>query len=285
MPRRADACRLFLKPFTSPKVGHIDAGGKRSDAGNGFEPAALCVVTVPACDLPLELGDLLAHRLEVLTQPLNELAHHLRQSVFAVFEDLGKTLSDVPNPFGDHDPELGQQPLRGARLHKCLTGSVQDQHSLLFHGLHGHKTRMRPPYRFADRFGIVTIALVRLHVGLHKLRRYQMCCVTQLREFPDPVVRTPAGFHADQTSLQIGKERQRVLALELLAQRTFSTLINTGTLENILDKSMPIVVAFIRTPPSNEVVCYNAPLWHFRCRLRRGLHSIISGLEITVSLR
>jgi hypothetical protein len=64
---------------------------------------------------------LLVQRLQFLAQPLEQLAHHPRQSVLAVFQNFGQPLGDVPDALGDHDPELGEQPPDLVRLRRaCL---------------------------------------------------------------------------------------------------------------------------------------------------------------------
>jgi hypothetical protein len=42
------------------------------------------------------------------------------------------------------------------------------------------------------------------------------------------------GFHADQATLEIGEERQHLIALQLLLEHRLSPLINTMNLKNLL---------------------------------------------------
>jgi len=45
---------------------------------------------------------------------------------------------------------------------------MERQHVLLRLALDGHEEHRRPSYRFADRFGVARVILVRLHVRPHE---------------------------------------------------------------------------------------------------------------------
>jgi len=55
---------------------------------------------------------------------------------------------------------------------------VRRLYILLLYRLHRHKAYVRPAHRLADRLGILGIALITLHIRLHKLRRNQLDRVT-----------------------------------------------------------------------------------------------------------
>src|SRR3954454_11499011 len=63
--------------------------------------------------------------------------------------------------------------------------------------------RFLPPvefWRLADRFGIRSVVLVPLDVGLHVLRRHQPHLVAQRTQLPRPVMRRRTRLHSHQTA-------------------------------------------------------------------------------------
>ena len=68
---------------------------------------------------------------------------------------------------------------------------------LLLNALHGYKPHPWPTHRLADRFGVIRVVLVALHVRLHKLRRNQLHCESHLLQLTRPVMSATAGLHAN----------------------------------------------------------------------------------------
>ena len=79
-------------------------------------------------------------------------------------------------------------------------------------GLDRHETHRRPCDRLSDRLGIDVIALVRFHVRLHILRRYQSRFVSLFPQGSSKKMRTSAGFHANQSDVYVGSEAQQLCA-------------------------------------------------------------------------
>jgi len=61
-------------------------------------------------------------------------------------------------------------------------------------------------HRFGNGFGIQVVTLVRLHVGLHVLRRHQSHFMTLFAQRPSQKMSSTASFHANQLHLQIRGE-------------------------------------------------------------------------------
>jgi hypothetical protein len=70
-------------------------------------------------------------------------------------------------------------------------------------------------YRFADRFGVARIILVRLHVRPHEVRTYQPDLVTALGNLAGPIVCSAARLHRHQARSQLRHKRQQLPASEL----------------------------------------------------------------------
>jgi hypothetical protein len=65
-------------------------------------------------------------------------------------------------------------------------------------------------HRFGYGFGIQVVTLVRLHVGLHVLRRHQSHFMTLLPQRPPQKVGSTTGLNANQLHLQIRGEGQQL---------------------------------------------------------------------------
>ncbi len=137
------------------------------------------------------------------------------------------------------------------------------QHCLLGRRLQRDKTHDRSAHRFADRFGVSRVVLVRLDIGLDELRGHQLHVVAQTKQPPSLVVRRGACFHAHSTRLQIGEEGQHLTAPELLLQGHITSLVYTVNLKNVLCQVQPDRrnVHFGRPFPVQWLMA--SPLWHF----------------------
>src|ERR1700722_15520621 len=72
---------------------------------------------------------------------------------------------------------------------------MQRQHVLLRLALNRNEPHRWPSYRFADRFGVARIILVRLHVWPHEARTHQPDLVTAFGNLAGPIVGSAAGLH------------------------------------------------------------------------------------------
>jgi Domain of unknown function (DUF4372) len=77
-------------------------------------------------------------------------------------------LGHVPDVLRNDQTKFTEQSadlirLRGARLHKPLAHTMYGQDRLLLDALDRHKTHVRSAHRFADRFGIGRIVLIRFN--------------------------------------------------------------------------------------------------------------------------
>jgi hypothetical protein len=75
-------------------------------------------------------------------------------------------LDHVPDALRNDQTKFTEEPsdlirLRGARLHKPLAHTMYGQDRLLLDALDWHKSHVRSAHRFADRFGIGRIVLIR----------------------------------------------------------------------------------------------------------------------------
>ena len=71
-----------------------------------------------------------------------------------------------------------------------------------------------------------------IHVRLHELRGHEFDRVSQRGKFSGPIMGTGAGFHADETRLPIGEERQHVMTLDLFFESRLAMRIDAMDCEN-----------------------------------------------------
>jgi hypothetical protein len=95
-------------------------------------------------------------------------------------------------PLRCHNPELSQmRPQRidhlGALPQQKIARAMLHQPTLLFGRLRPHKSHRWP----ANRFGIRSIVLVALDVGLHILRRHQTNLVAEPCQLTCPLIKPP----------------------------------------------------------------------------------------------
>ena len=106
---------------------------------------------------------------------------------------------------------------RRASHHPTLAHAMQRLQIQLLLGLDRHKTHSRSLHRLGNGFGIQVVTLVRLHVGLHVLRRHQSHFMTLCAQRPSQKVSSTADLHANQLHLQIRGEGQQLGARTSLA--------------------------------------------------------------------
>ncbi len=74
---------------------------------------------------------------------------------------------------------------------------VKHQDGLLSGALDWNETHLRPRHRLADRLRVGRVVLAALDVGLGVGRRHQDHVVSHRLQFPRPIMRRPASFHAN----------------------------------------------------------------------------------------
>src|SRR6202043_2600686 len=112
-----------------------------------------------------------------------------------------------------------------ATHHPTLAHAMQGLHIQLVISLDRHETHRRTCDSLSDRLGIDIVALVRLHVRLHILRRNQSHLVSLLPQCSAKKMRTSAGFHANQLDVYVGGEAQQLCTRELLAHHDLAVQV------------------------------------------------------------
>ena len=111
---------------------------------------------------------------------------------------------------------------------------MQRQHILLRLALNRNEPHRWPSYRFADRFGVARIILVRLHVWPHEARTHQSDLVTALGNLASPIVCAAARLHRHQARLKLRHKRQQLPASELALHDRPALPIHTVNVKQIL---------------------------------------------------
>src|SRR5260370_13892237 len=104
--------------------------------------------------------------------------------------------------------------------HPALAHAMQRLHIQLVIGFDRHEAHGWPSDSLGDRLSIDIVALVRLHVGLHILCRYQPHLVSLFPQCPAKKMRTSAGFHANQPDVYVGSEAQQLVRENFLRTTT-----------------------------------------------------------------
>jgi hypothetical protein len=103
---------------------------------------------------------------------------------------------------------------------------MNSKQRLLLDGLDRHEAHVRSRHGLADRLRIARITLVRLHVGLHELRRHQSDGVPQLAQLARPEVSATASFHPDQAWHEPSEKAAHLGALQRAAQDHLASLVD-----------------------------------------------------------
>src|SRR5215203_4371690 len=153
-----------------------------------------------ACQLALIITALRpAHR---------ESSSPLSRAISASAPRLQSCTSSRQNPSADlgalPDEEIARPEDHGRRLLRLA--------------LHGDEPHGRTLGGFADCLGVGHVVLLPLDERLHVGRRDQPHLVAELADRASPVMRTRAGLHGDKAAGLARKERQYLLAPELLAE-------------------------------------------------------------------
>src|SRR6266480_2159261 len=114
-----------------------------------------------------------------------------------------------------NNPVLRQQPTNLVdqlcpAADKSRPHPMQALQILLLDSLGRNEAHARPADSFADRLRIVGVVLLRLHIGLHELRRDQAYRVPQSAQHSKPVVRSTASLQSYQARFDFSKERRHL---------------------------------------------------------------------------
>ena len=111
---------------------------------------------------------------------------------------------------------------------------MERQDRLLIRCLDLDKPHRRPRDGFADRRRIRGIGFAALDIGLHINRRDQPYFMTQLEQFPRPVVAGAAGLDPDQARIKAFKEPQHLRASKGPIERDLTAIRDAVNLKNVL---------------------------------------------------
>ncbi len=133
-------------------------------------------------------------------------AGQFRQWCPIVIEYRGQ-IFDMHKPLRRGDAELHHMSPQRIDQHGALpdqqtASPMQHQHRLLFRILYRHKSHRRPCDDLTDRFSICRIILVSLDVSLHVGWRHKANFMSQRNQLTCPIMRSGAGFHADQAGFE-----------------------------------------------------------------------------------
>jgi hypothetical protein len=103
----------------------------------------------------------------------------------------------------------------------------------------------------ADRLGVVIVVLATLAIRRYELRRHQFHGVPAGGESPRPLVRSRAGFHADQARRQLRDELTELRPRQSAPRNHRALQIRRVHGKHIFAKSLPTVeTAFMGLPLS-----------------------------------
>src|SRR5260370_91727 len=132
---------------------------------------------------------------------------------------------------------------------QALANAMQRLHIQLVIGFDRHEAHGWPCDSFGDRLSIDIVALVRLHVGLHILRRYQPHFVSLFPQCSAKKMRTSAGLHANQPDVYIRREPQQLCTRELLAHYDLAAQVKPDQMKNFLPNLNADGIQYLATPP------------------------------------
>ena len=120
--------------------------------------------------------------------------------------------------------------------HQKVSGLVQHQHALLFYALDRDQTHGWSCHRLADRFPIPRIGLARLDISFHLGWRHQPHRMTELAQFPAPMVSCCTGLNTDQSGAKAREEFQHFTPAQRPSNDSPAVGVNAVHLENLLGK-------------------------------------------------
>ena len=126
------------------------------------------------------------------------------QSRLRVIQKTNEGGLDLLRGLSNHQSILGQQAPNliddgGAVFHEERARAMQGLNVGLFYRLDRHTSHGRPAHRFADRFRISTVILVRLDIRPDLSGTHHLDAMTDLLKRSTPIMRTPARLHPNHT--------------------------------------------------------------------------------------
>ncbi len=111
---------------------------------------------------------------------------------------------------------------------------MEHETALLFGRLGLNEAHARSHDSFTDGFGIGSVVLLALEVGLHVGRRHQPNGVAERLQLTRPVVGRSASLDADKAGWQLLEERQNLATPQLSANNYFAVCVHPMNLEDRL---------------------------------------------------
>ena len=212
--------------------GHNRRGRYRPNAFHGGDALALRVLAEGPLDPLIGRSNPGFQFDQLFVEGMEQMPARTGEFVAVIFQQRREMTPQLSDMLRKHDPVLRQQPANlvdqlCAAPDQTRAHAVEALQILLFDRLGRNKTHARPAHRFADRLRIVGVVLLRLHVGLHELRRDQPHRVTQPAQHPEPVVRSAAGFQPDQTGFNFRKKRSHLNSPQPLPQNHLACPVNS----------------------------------------------------------
>ena len=111
---------------------------------------------------------------------------------------------------------------------------MQHQHGLLVDALDCDEAHGRPRHGLGDGFGVSSVGLPALDVGLHVRGRHQLHGVAELGQLARPVMRRAARLHADKARRELGEEGEDLGPAQRPAHDHLALIVDAVDLEHVL---------------------------------------------------
>ena len=200
---------------------------------------ACLVLAMPRQKSKIQYADLFSESLELTGQAEYGRAGGIGQPGILTRVQFCDQTHGPSRPLGSDDAELAQMAAYGIEQHGALTdqkiaAAVYGQDALLFGALNRHKAHGGPGDGFANGFGIGSIVLAALDVGLHIGRRHETDLVAKQLDLAGPVVGGGTGLHANQAGWQGLQETEHRATAQLLAKSDIAIRVDAVKLKNSL---------------------------------------------------
>jgi hypothetical protein len=172
---------------------------------------------MPGQDAPIELQDLRLQHAQLRAEGSKTLARNLRHAiVIRIGYNVEEFLDTVATNRRDY-PELGK--MRADRIdyggllpNEEMTRAMKHEAALLLERLGLNEAHARSHDSFTDGFGIGSIVLLALEIGLHVGRRHQPNSVAEGLQLTRPMVGRSASLDANETRRKLLKEGHNLAA-------------------------------------------------------------------------
>jgi hypothetical protein len=228
-----------LKSAAVANCGDQGRGSDRADSWNLPESLAGFILSGRFLDNPIHLLNPCCELLQFQLELRQQNTQSVGPIQFSVFQDTRQLLIQMASALGHGQPRFQKKTAnlfhyRRASHHPTLAYAMQRLQIQLFLGLDRHKTHSRSLHRSRNGFGIQGVTLVRLHGGLHLLRRDQPHFMTWFAQRLPQKVRSTTGLHANQLQLQIRAEGQQWGARTSLADHRPARCIQSNQMKDPL---------------------------------------------------